>query len=337
MALEASARGLASSAPRVAYHPATAYAVVVTYNGAAFIERCLQSLLESRYPVTILVVDNASTDTTREIVAAFPAVETIVLQTNIGFGRANNIGIGRALQQGADYVFLLNQDARVTPETIGTLVGCARSAAEYGILSPMHLNGDGSQIDYLFSRHLARSANPSYTRLLSDLYKGCLAEVYPVSFVNAAAWLLTRECLMQVGGFDPLFFMYGEDADYCRRAAFHGFKIGLVPSVVIFHERGGETTSTDGRLRRLRRAIARQRAYLIGQLKGPDRSFVGHLAYWIGGTPIRALQSLAEGNVADAMILWAAGVTLIPSLPRIWKHYRICRRRGPHWIEANAS
>lgn len=308
-------------------HSATVYAVVVTYNGAAFIERCLQSLLESRYPVTTLVVDNASADNTREIVASFPSVELIPLRMNIGFGRANNIGIGCALQRGADFVFLLNQDARVSPEAIGTLVDCARSAAEYGILSPMHLNGDGSQIDYLFSRHLARVTNPSYTRLLSDLYKGCPAEVYPVSFVNATAWLLTRECLMHVGGFDPLFFMSSEDTDYCRRAIFHGFKVGLVPSAVIFHERGGDAASHTGKLLdRLHRAVARQRAYVIARLKDPQGSFVGHLIRW-----------LVVGSVARGAASLAAGVLTLPLLPTIWKHRQICRRSGPHWIKIDAS
>ncbi len=333
MAPEASAGSETLLPTEATPHAAIVYAVVVTYNGAAFIGSCLRSLSESHYPVSIVVVDNASTDDTREIAASFSGVELLPLQENIGFGKANNIGIAHALEGEANFVFLLNQDARVAPDTIGTLVNCALTATEYGILSPMHLNGDGSQIDYLFSRHLARSSNPSYTQLLSDLYKGHLAEVYPVSFVNAAAWLLSRECLTQVGGFDPLFFMYGEDADYYRRATFHGFKVGLVPSATIFHERGGESVSAGSGSERLRKAIARQRTYLISQLKAPSGSFASHLAYWIGGTPIRILQSLAAGNVADAAILWMAGITLIPYLPRIWRHYRICRRRGAHWIE----
>lgn len=312
---------------------AAVYAVVATYNGAAFIGNCLRSLSESHYAVNIVVVDNASTDNTREIVASFPAVETIPLQANVGFGSANNIGIAHALGKGANFVFLLNQDARVAPETIGTLVNCALAAPEYGILSPMHLNGDGSQIDYLFSRHLAQAANPSYTQLLSDLYRGHLAEVYPVPFVNAAAWLLSRTCLMQVGGFDPLFFMYGEDADYCRRAIFHGFKVGLVPSVVIFHERGGKAASAENRPKRLRSAITRQKSSLIARLKNPQGSFLRHLAAGIGGTLIQSLRLLGTGNFMSAAIFWATWAVLIPSLPRVFKHYRICRSRGPHWIE----
>ncbi|MDZ7379583.1 MAG: glycosyltransferase family 2 protein [candidate division KSB1 bacterium] len=337
MAPEMSVGNTALSPSEVPHCAAAVYAVVVTYNGAAFIGSCLRSLSDSRYPVSTVVVDNASTDNTREIVASFPDVELIPLQANIGFGRANNIGIAHALERGADFVFLLNQDARVAPETVGALVNCALTAAEYGILSPMHLNGDGSQIDYLFSRHLARSSNPSYTQLLSDLYRGHLAEVYPVPFVNAAAWLLSRSCLMQVGGFDPLFFMYGEDADYCRRATFHGFKVGLVPLVVIFHERGGDAASAGDKMGQLRRAVTRQRAYFIGQLKNPRGSFVSHLAYWIGGTPILSLQSLAVGDVREAAILWVAGTTLIPLLPRVWQHYCICRKHGPHWIEIHAG
>jgi GT2 family glycosyltransferase len=138
---------------------------------------------------------------------------------------ANNIGIQAALAAGADYILLLNQDAYLNQDTVRILVRCAQANSQYGILSPLHLNGDGTAIDPMFVGYIAQGA----PRYYSDLYLRQCKFVYDISFANAAAWLITRECLLTVGGFDPLFHMYFEDVDYCHRARFH--RIGLVWSL----------------------------------------------------------------------------------------------------------
>lgn len=88
--------------------------VIVTYNGTEWIEECLHSLRNSTLECTIIVVDNNSSDHTLDIIRdQFPAIKTIPQDTNLGFGRANNIGISYALKQRTEYVFLLNQDTKV--------------------------------------------------------------------------------------------------------------------------------------------------------------------------------------------------------------------------------
>src|SRR5215204_6592125 len=180
------------------------YAVVVTYNGASWIAKCLQSLQDGCFPIFVILVDNASTDETISLAKQFGEVTCVKLRRNVGFGRANNIGIRMALSLRAEYVFLLNQDAFVYADTVGSLVDAARAYPEYGIVSPIHPTSDGSGLDEKFARYMVRHrANPTTEEL--D-YKHLGKELYPVSFVNAAAWLVSSQCLKRIGGFDPIFF-----------------------------------------------------------------------------------------------------------------------------------
>lgn len=209
------------------------YSIVVTYNGSKWLDKCLGSLINSTISTTILVIDNKSTDGTPEkIRLKFPSVEIIETGQNLGFGKANNIGLTRALSEKADYVFLLNQDAWVEADTIEKLISAQSS--EYAILSPVHLNGAGDALDSNFAYYLSNSLTPS---IISDIYLNRVKDIYGIQYVNAAAWLLNMQCIEIVGGFDPGFFMYGEDDNYIRRVKYYGLKIGVCPAAKIYHDR----------------------------------------------------------------------------------------------------
>ena len=140
-----------------------------------------------------------------------------------------------AYDSGADYIFLLNQDAWVESNTIEQLIEIAEKSPEFGIISPMHLNGTGSALDIKFSKYL----NPNNCHyFFSDTYlKKLRNEIYEASFINAAAWLMSRNCINQIGGFNPLFHLYGEDDNYVQRLRYHGLKIGVYPYSLIYHDR----------------------------------------------------------------------------------------------------
>lgn len=215
-------------------------AIIVTFNGKPWIDQCLTSLMESSIPIDIIVIDNLSKDNTVDHVKrCFPQVTLIVNKENLGFGKANNRGIKEAILKNADYVFLLNQDAWIEKYAVSSLIGVAEKNPDYGVLSGIHLSGDGSQLDYSFSKYLAPDICPSF---LSDLYlrRENLQDIYETSFVNAAAWLIRKECIQTVGGFDPLFRHYGEDIDYINRVHYHGYKVGICPSATIFHDRNND-------------------------------------------------------------------------------------------------
>lgn len=227
------------------------FTIVVTYNGMEWLPDCLHSLKNSVKETGIIVVDNASQDETSAYLRRdHPDVILIEPNENIGFAKANNLGIRYALAKGAEAVFLLNQDAVTAPETIGTLVDAADNYPQFGIFSPLHLNGAGTALDSGFCRYLLedlekiRSATGcSLSTIDLSKLRGCSEILLPVNFVNAASWLITRDCLKQAGGFCPLFFMYGEDLEYSRRAAAAGFQTAVVPSAEIRHFRDQKSES----------------------------------------------------------------------------------------------
>jgi GT2 family glycosyltransferase len=208
------------------------FVIIVAYNGMPWIQKCLDSC--QGYPV--VVVDNNSTDGTVGFIKKnFPKTKVFPQHKNLGFGQANNIGMRYALDDGADYVFLLNQDAYLQEGCLERLVAVHKKNSEYGVLSPVHFNGSGSTLDSNFMLFLNRYMVAA--TILSDTFKQAINGLYPIEFVNAAAWLVSRECLETVGGFDPLFFHYGEDRNYCQRVAYYKFKIGIVPTASIYHDR----------------------------------------------------------------------------------------------------
>jgi len=210
------------------------FSIVVTYNGKKWADKCFGSLESSDYNTNVIAIDNDSSDGTPEYLSLkYPGVDVIKLDSNIGFGRANNIGIQRALKQGADFIFLLNQDAWIEPDTLQILLNEINTAIDIDLLSPMHLNGSGTALDFQFSRYLDPVRCPG---LISDLCLRRTKSVYKISDVNAAAWFMSREMVEKVGLFDEQFFMYGEDDNYRDRVQYEGFYIGITPLTKIYHD-----------------------------------------------------------------------------------------------------
>lgn len=207
------------------------YIIIVTYNGERWIQRCLSQLYESTYPFKCIVVDNNSIDNTIDVIKKkYPEVYIISSLKNVGFGKANNIGIRYAINAGADGVFLLNQDAYIDDNTLAELMS---HFDEHYLLSPMQYRGDGLAIDYAFHWYLDLYA-PKY---FEDVKDGLVKNSYDMNFANAAAWLIPSKMIREIGLFDPLFDHYGEDENYAQRLQHKGYKIKLIPSARICHDR----------------------------------------------------------------------------------------------------
>ena len=198
----------------------------MTYNGSKWIEKCINSLLHSVYPIDIIVIDNCSTDDSVELLKQFPQIHLIQSQENLGFGKANNIGIDYALKNKADYVFLLNQDTWIFDDTILNLVAVAQNNPSFGVVSPMHFSGDEKTLDEGFETYFNRKTEVNSNK-----------KIVNVPFVNAAAWLVSSACLQKLGGFEPLFGHYGEDRNYCDRVMYHQFQIVIAENAKICHDR----------------------------------------------------------------------------------------------------
>ncbi len=196
-----------------------------------WIDKCLHHVLQSDTDIKVIVIDNRSTDETVNFIKNnYPEIELTETNENLGFGRANNIGIKKAIKGNADYVFLLNQDGYVEKDTIRKLVDFHTDHPEYGVLSPQQKNGDGSVLDSKFE-------NIVLNQCVTNTFGESERTIHDVSFVMAAFWLISGDCLKKVGVFDPIFFHYGEDGDYLSRVRFHGFKIGVVMDSIAYHDR----------------------------------------------------------------------------------------------------
>ena len=218
--------------------------VIVTYNGEHWMKKCIGSIMKSSVRADTYVVDNHSTDGT---VAAIRRTnqEAIIVESkeNLGFGRANNIGMKYALENGYDYVYLLNQDAWLMEETLEKMVEVHARHPEYGILSPVQVEADGEHFDGNFRGGPASSRYND--RFAEDAYFGRLQEVYELPDVMAAHWMISRKCLEEVGLFSPTFKQYGEDNNYIDRAHYFGYGVGFVPAARAVHDRSKRALSKE--------------------------------------------------------------------------------------------
>ncbi len=214
------------------------YLIIVTYNAMKWAERCFSSLRISSVSVNCIVIDNGSTDGTQNFIKAnFPEVDFIQSQENLGFGKANNLGIEKAYKEGADFFYLMNQDAWIYEDSIQKLLNVYNNypnKEEIGVLSPMHLDGSEKKLDLHFENYLGKYAKNN--RLLSDLYLHQQGLWYEIDFVNAAHWFLPKETIEKIGGFNPFYFHYGEDYDYVNRILFREKKILVCPEALVIHD-----------------------------------------------------------------------------------------------------
>mgnify|MGYP002332890392 CR=1 FL=1 len=207
------------------------FIVIVSFNGIKWIKNCLASCEGHN----VIVVDNCSIDGTPDLIRNnFPNITLIEQSKNLGFGAANNIGFRRALDQGAKFLFLMNQDVYLKEGTITKLLHEFKKNENYGILSPVHLSGSGDCLDENFAVYTSNKKNK---KLVFDMYNNQLRNVYDFDFINAAAWLIPTSVIKLIGGFDPIFFHYQEDNNYCQRIRYFDLKIGLVINSFILHDR----------------------------------------------------------------------------------------------------
>lgn len=226
--------------------------VIVSYHCRDDVARCVASVLASVHSVAVevVVVDNGSTDGTVELLrAGFRAVEVIEMGENAGFSRANNRGIAATT---ARHVLLLNPDTVVDPGALDRLVAFADADPAVGVVAPRLVNPDGT--DQLTARAFPTAAaavfgrrspltrwfprNRWSTRFLAGR-DAAGDEPFRIDWVSGAAMLVPRTVIDRVGGFDEAFFLYWEDADWCRRIHDAGFEVWCEPRARVVHDEGG--------------------------------------------------------------------------------------------------
>jgi GT2 family glycosyltransferase len=198
---------------------------------------CLKSLARSKYSHhSVILLDNHSTDGSVEAVrAGFPDVQIMNLQENLGYAGNNNVGIQSAIEQGADWVFVLNEDTVLDENCLARLIDAGGQDAKTGIVGPMvyhfdepdHIQSGGGILGpYWQSNHIAKD----------ELDQGQLPETHSVEWISGCAIMVRREVIEQVGMIDARFFYYWEETEWCLRAAKAGWKILHVPAAKIWHK-----------------------------------------------------------------------------------------------------
>jgi hypothetical protein len=218
--------------------------ILVSYRGAEDTAACVRSLLQSQRAVEIVVVDNTPHDPALAPALAFaPTVTLIRADTNTGFGGGNNIGIQWAAQHSrCDYIFLLNNDTVIYPETIARLEEGMNAHPEASILVPRIAYLDhpdllwygGGDVDWKRISVSTPGINGSATAPLA-------MQEREVSFATGCALFVRRPAMRQLRGFDPRFFMYEEDVDLCLRAREQGLRILYLPDSLLLHRIQGSS------------------------------------------------------------------------------------------------
>ena len=242
--------------------------IIVSWNARDYLLKCLASLTprSCSYPFEVIVVDNASSDGSPDCVEkSFPHVRLVRNASNLGFARANNLGI--SLSTGR-YLCLVNSDVKVQDDCISRLVDFCRDHPDVGLAGPYIMGGDGRlqrscrgfpTVWNMLCRALALDSLFPRVRAFSgySLSHWAQTDQRPVDILTGCFWLARREALAGVGLLDESFFMYGEDMDWCRRFRNCGHQVFFVPDATAVHYGGASSSNAP-----LRFYIERHRADL---------------------------------------------------------------------------
>jgi len=214
------------------------YVIVLNWNGRHVIASCLASLADVvDPPLEIIVVDNASSDGSPEIVRRdFPGLELITNERNLLFAEGNNVGLRRAIARGADRIILLNNDTEVDPSFASRMVGALERDPKAGIVGPKILyGGDSKRIWYggggfypvvWIPRH-------DHIRRLDGTFPERGGETL---WVSGCAMLIRTKVIDAIGLLDPSYTIYCEDVDFCLRARASGWKCLYEPGALVRHK-----------------------------------------------------------------------------------------------------
>lgn len=221
---------------------------VNSYRSPELLRLCLQAirreLAGSTFTYEVLVVDSATEEKTEMLIREeFPEVRFFPNAGNVGFGKLINTSIRESVGQ---YIFFINADIIVRPETIDTLLTFARTHPDVGLIGPKQLNFNGSlqstclrfyrPMTILYRRtwlkHLPFGQRHLQWFTMSDFDHSYERDV---DWIMGSALFVTRSAADLVGPMDSRFFMYMEDVDWCRRFWENGFRVVYVPSASVYH------------------------------------------------------------------------------------------------------
>ncbi len=284
------------------------YSVIVNWNLKDDTLACVDSLLLAGMATgQVIVVDNGSSDGS---VAAMQerfglSLQVIQSSQNLGFAGGNNLGIQRALDQGANWVLLLNNDTYVAPTFVSEMENAVRRDEELGIIGPVILYHDLPDRIWYFGDRLIPGLLATISLYRGHIYHGQFPSLVPVDFVSGCCMLVKSDVFKRIGFFDTTYFMYGEDVDLCWRARTAGFRLAVATQAKMWHKVSASSNRDRpaARYQRIRNQIRFYRTYSRGM----------QLLLMLAFTWLRALY-IAIGDSTHGRI------SLINPLIRGWMH-----------------
>ncbi len=213
------------------------YAVILDANRCQDTVECLASLQQSDYPrLKILLLDNATTDgTVKTVREQFPGVEILELAENKGYAGNNNVGLARALDYQADWIFILNDDVSLSPDCLRRLIEVGEADPKAGVLGPLVYHHSEATVIQSAGGCLDEHWQPMHIGA-NQPDEGQYRTVREVDWVTGCSILVRRQALEQAGLMDERFFLYNEEVDFCYRIKQKGWKILLVPDAKLWHK-----------------------------------------------------------------------------------------------------
>lgn len=212
--------------------------ITLNWNGKVDTLECLNSLRQLRYAnFDTVVVDNGSTDGSVDTLRAqHPDITVLANDKNLGYAEGFNIGIRRAYQNGADYFLIVNNDTVLDPDALAEMVKIAEQDARIGFVS--------GKVFWYTKRDVLQTVGRLNDPLLligphigsGQVDHGQFDQVCDYDFVDDVFLLVRRAAYEAVGGYDPAFFLYFEETDWCARVRRAGFRIVYAPGSRIWHK-----------------------------------------------------------------------------------------------------
>ena len=292
--------------------------VIVSYNFEPWIDKCLPSVLASSIPTTIMVIDNYSSDNTvARIQQDYPQVLLIENKENLGFGKANNVGLTYALKNNYNYAFLLNQDAWIEKQMLEKLIIASEANPNFGIISPVHLSSDGTSLDHGFAQY-------SKKKTLEDMPQPS-SQLVELPFVNAAFWLLPIDTVKSIGGFSPLFYHYGEDRNYLLRTAFHNYKTGYLPIALATHDRQYRKVTN-------KQFLQAEYVYFLSELANINYPLPKAIAYSVMAAIKKMFIEGFGGRCSNSLAYLNMAFKLLAKVPAAYKTRKETKIIGAHYL-----
>lgn len=212
--------------------------VIVSYQGKDWLGKCLASCQRYASEVPVYVVDNASTDGSAELAAGFAGVTVLRQEVNLGFAGGNNVGLRAAMNDGAEAVMLLNQDAELTSGCLSALTDHLKKNPTVAAVQPAIMLPDGRVNSLGNSYHYLGFGEAGGNGLSREEARERLPWLKHGSeppYLSGAAMLIRVEALKQVGLLDEDLFMYHEDLELCLRFRLAGWHLAVVPTARVIH------------------------------------------------------------------------------------------------------